>query len=437
MRSHLDNNISQMELYDKEIEKLFAFAPSYQVVGGEAYHPGLDAMINFDLFLGRPHLKYPTIHVAGTNGKGSVSHFLASILSSAGYKVGLYTSPHLIDFRERIRINGEMIPREEVLAFLDKSEGWIKEHRLSFFEITTGMAFSYFEKEGVDVAIIEVGLGGRLDSTNIITPELSIITSIGLDHCQLLGNSKEEVAFEKGGIIKKGVPVVVGEVTSSVEDVLTNLAKERGSEIYFSKGSSESAQGYNIDLSRMDLKGEYQRINLKTLFTALNILSESPRFSLLSKMDSSSISEAIYHTAKVTGLRGRWEKLSETPLVLCDIAHNSEGLSLVMSQLTELHAERGGRLVIIFGMVRDKDITGVGKLLPKSAEYIFTQAHGERAMPSDELSRLLGVGENGIITHSVGDAIKEYYSNSHPDDLLFIGGSSFVVAEALKFFIKN
>lgn len=439
MSTHYDSTNSTKR-YEQAIKRLFDYAPSYQVVGGKGYHPGLDAMINFDHLLGEPHLKYHTIHIAGTNGKGSVSHFLTSALMATGYKVGLYTSPHLLDFRERIKVNGEMIPSEDVLDFLDSNEEWIKEQKLSFFEITTGMAFTYFEKAGVDVAIIEVGLGGRLDSTNIITPKLSIITSIALDHCQLLGNSIEEIGFEKGGIIKNGVPVVVGEVSKSVKNLLFDIAQERDAPIYFSSDYLTQVDGSiyeKLDFSKMDLSGEYQRINLKTLLLAIAVLSKSPYFSLISKMESSSIAEALYHTAEVTGLRGRWERLSQAPLILCDIAHNPEGLSVVMSQLKELQSKRGGRMVIIFGMVRDKDISGVGKLLPKEAEYIFTQSPGERAMPADELSRLLGVGEEGITTHSVGDALKEYYSNFHPDDLVFIGGSSFVVAEALKYFPKK
>ena len=295
--------------YNKEIEWIFNRFPSYQRVGNRAFKPGLESMIEFDKLLGSPHKKFMTVHVAGTNGKGSVSHMLASVFASAGLKTGLYTSPHLIDFRERIRINGEMISKEEVLEFIEKRREFMIEHETSFFEITTAMAFDHFARNSVDIAVIETGLGGRLDSTNIITPELSIITNIAMDHCEYLGYTLPEIAFEKGGIIKDGVPVVVGEVLNNTRPIFDKISVERGSPLTYAQESrfkDVMPSDYEVDL-----KGDYQIHNIRTVLAALNVIGHNHKFTMLcgSGWSDLSIREGIKNAAKNTGLRGRWEKL--------------------------------------------------------------------------------------------------------------------------------
>lgn len=413
--------------YEKEIAALYAQSPSYQVVGGAAYHPGMKAMEDFDALLSHPHSKYKVIHVAGTNGKGSTSHLLASVLMACGLKVGLFTSPHLLDFRERIKLGGEMIPREDVLCFLQSYKEQIS--NLSFFEITSAMAFWYFAKAEVDVAIIEVGLGGRLDSTNIVSPILSIVTSIGLDHCDLLGDTLEKIAFEKGGIIKPGVPVVLGNIEEAPLRVLREIAGSRGAEVCCS-GDFDFDFDFEELLSLMDLKGSYQRYNLATVLVALGIV-----FPVLGLRPSSElVVSGIVAAARRTGFRGRWEKLSDKPLIYCDIAHNPQGVAPVMEQLMGLFdTGRFGRLVMIFGMVSNKDVEAVACLLPKDAEYIFTNARGARALAASDLARMLSVhGLRGVCTSSVKEALELYRSSALESDLVYIGGSSYVVAEALE-----
>lgn len=416
--------------YQKALDKLYNIAPSFQKVGKAGYNPGLDTMLSFAAFLGNPQRCFKSIHVAGTNGKGSVSSMIASVLMGLGYRVGLYTSPHLVDFRERIRVDGEMISQEKVLGFLDKSEQFIRENSPSFFEITTALAFEHFAQCNVDYAVIECGLGGRLDSTNIITPDLSVITSIGLDHTDILGNTEEKIAFEKGGIIKDGVPVVVGDVSDCVAKVLRGIAQERHSPISFVEEKFEFPD-VNLEnvLAQMDLKGWYQRGNLQTVIKALDLLLGF----------NPSMLESISCAAARCGLRGRWEILSERPLVVCDIAHNPHGMAPVMEQLKrESESRSDGKLFMVFGVMADKDLESVSGFLPRRGYFYFTQADSPRAMDCEELrNRLCSLGFEGESEKSIQNAVKKCLSQVDENDVVYIGGSSYVVAEALRLFEKN
>ncbi len=421
--------------YNEELEYIFNQFPSYQQVGKVAYKPGIETMIDFDKQLGYPHKKYATIHIAGTNGKGSVSHMIASVLAQTGAKVGLYTSPHLIDFRERIKINGEMISKEFVLDFILKWKPYMLEKKTSFFEITTAMAFDYFAKEKVDIAVIETGLGGRLDSTNILSPMLSIITNIALDHCEHLGFTIGEIAREKAGIIKAGTPVVIGEALNSTRAVFDRVAEDKDSLLIYAQDSRFK----NILASdyELDLKGEYQTHNIRTVLTALTLLGENPQFLKIvgEGWSDKNIRLGLKYAARNTSLRGRWEYLSENPPVICDTGHNANGLKIVFSQLRR---QKFTRLFIILGFVVEKDLNKIVGLLPQSAYYIFTQAKIGRALDSETLAdRCMAVGFKGKVIPTVSGAIEEYKKIYKDGDLLFIGGSTFVVAEAIEFFEKN
>lgn len=405
--------------YDQIIAKMMDKAPSYQVVGGKAYKPGLQTMLDFDKFLGHPSKKIKTIHVAGTNGKGSVSSFIAAALLKNGYKTGLYSSPHLVDFKERVRIDGQMISKEDVCEFWDKAESFINEKHPSFFEITTALAFYCFAKYNVNIAVIEVGLGGRLDSTNIITPLISVITSIAMDHMDVLGDTIEKIAFEKGGIIKQEIPAVIGSVPNEVRKVYKKISEERHSRVIF----TDDLQLPKVIYNDMDLRGDYQVYNLQTANVALKLLEILYKF----KFDSKVIKEAISHAGKIWHLRGRWEVLSLKPYVICDIAHNPQGLEFTMRQLSNI--PRIGRLIIIIGMVSNKDIDAVSHLLPKDAFYYYTNAQGSRALPAKQLAEKVGCP--GVICDSVENAINTYLEDSYSDDLVYIGGSSYVVGEVL------
>lgn len=421
--------------YQNKIDQLYKQSPSFQVVGGKAYHPGLDVMHSLDHFLSNPHKSYKTIHVTGTNGKGSVSSFLASVLAENGYSVGLYTSPHLADFRERAKIIKkvdnkifcEYVTKDFVVSFLDKIALFIEQNNPSFFEITTALAFDFFAYSKIDIAIIEVGLGGRLDSTNIITPILSVITSIGLDHMEILGDTLDKIAYEKGGIIKESIPVVVGKIDDSPLKVLKAIAENLNAPL----STFDESVIYNFPIKSMDLCGDYQVLNLSTTLTAINILSKigynlEPITNVL----------AICNAAKNTLFRGRWDKVHVSPTIYCDIAHNVHGLTPVMVQLSnEFSTGMYGRLVMIIGMASDKVNDQIKDLLPQNAEYYFTNAQGERAMPSDQLAeRFSGLGDKRYITSSVEEALKSYMSVSRPNDLVYVGGSSYVVAEVLTYF---
>lgn len=432
---------ADLSKYEKRIDSLFRIVPSFQKVGKAGYHPGIQTMERFDDYLGNPHRKFKTIHVAGTNGKGSVSSMLASVLMGLGYKVGLYTSPHLVDFRERIKVDGRMISREAVLDFLDRTDSFVSENDPSFFEITTAMAFDYFAGCEVDYAVVECGLGGRLDSTNIVNPVLSVITSIGLDHTDILGDTEEKIAYEKGGIIKPGVPVVVGAVSEAVQKVLSDIAQERGAEVHFTHPMSDEDSIIKAFLDeflpQMDLKGDYQGENLLTVMQAVRVL-----FPEISDSDLEIVMDSIFHAAKRTGFRGRWEVLSEKPFVVCDIAHNPHGIRPVMEQLCKVYSEalsksvgEKPKLYVVFGVMADKDLDTISGYLPREAYYFYTAADSPRAMAPCKLSEWMASRNfSGEETLGVVDAVRRCLSQASDNDVVYIGGSSYVVAEALKLF---
>lgn len=408
--------------YQEAIEYLFNSAPMFQNVGAGAYKEGLDNTNLLDRHFGHPHRSYKTIHVGGTNGKGSVSHTLASVLQSAGYKVGLYTSPHLVDFRERIRVNGEMISEQRVVGFVEEmiSSGLMEtEGGFSFFELTTALAFKYFEEAGVDIAVIEVGLGGRLDCTNIITPLLSIITNISFDHVQFLGNTLEKIAQEKAGIIKPGVPVVIGETNGEVKvrDVFALTANNLHSEISF-------ADELYHEPVESELKGDCQVRNTQTILTALDSLRKNyPDL----KITDEAIREGFLHVCEKTGLMGRWQTISQKPLVICDTGHNVAGWEYLSRQLDRMPRP----LHIIIGMVSDKDVTHVLKLMPHDAQYYFTQASVKRAMPVEQFA---AIGkECGLTGNSYPDVATAYANalQNVGNGSIFVGGSTFIVSDLL------
>lgn len=414
--------------YQETIEYLFNSTPVFEKIGAKAYKPGLQTTFALDDHFGHPHQKYKTIHIAGTNGKGSCSHTLAAILQSQGYKVGLYTSPHLVDFRERIRVNGECVTEQYVIDFVEENRAFFEPLHPSFFELTTAMALKYFAEQKVDYAVIEVGLGGRLDCTNIITPILSIITNISFDHTQFLGNTLAEIAGEKAGIIKPGVPVVIGEYLPETRPVFENKAKAENAPILFAQDFDadhrESSETFDVD---MELKGSYQERNKKTILTALHILSQKLAIS------DEAIREGFAHVCELTGLRGRWEKLNDTPLTICDTGHNLAGWSYLAPQINSVKAETKH---IVFGMVDDKDVVHVLQLLKEKLEnrvkYYWTQPSTKRAIPVEKLSELaLKLGLHGETYLSVKEAYNAAIKNAGKDDFVFVGGSSYVVADLL------
>ena len=414
--------------YQETTEYLFNSTPVFEKIGAKAYKPGLQTTFALDEHFGHPHQKYKTIHIAGTNGKGSCSHTLAAILQSQGYKVGLYTSPHLVDFRERIRVNGECVPEQYVIDFVEENRAFFEPLHPSFFELTTAMALKYFAEQKVDYAVIEVGLGGRLDCTNIITPILSIITNISFDHTQFLGNTLAEIAGEKAGIIKPGVPVVIGEYLPETRPVFENKAKEEKAPILFAQDFDtnhlESSETCDVD---MELKGSYQERNKKTILAALHILRQKLAIS------DEAIREGFAHVCELTGLRGRWEKLNDAPLTICDTGHNLAGWSYLAPQINAVKAETKH---IVFGMVDDKDVAHVLQLLKEKLEnrvkYYWTQPSTKRAIPVEKLSELaLKLGLHGSLYHSVNEAYNAALENAEKGDFIFVGGSSYVVADLL------
>ena len=389
----------------------------YQRVGKAAYKADLSATLNLAEYLKNPENNFKSVHVAGTNGKGSTSHMLASVFQEAGYKTGLYTSPHLRDFRERIKVNGKMIPKQYVSEFVENHKPYFEKNKLSFFEMTVGLAFDYFRKEKVDIAIVEVGMGGRLDSTNIITPEVSVITNIGLDHPQFLGNTLEKVASEKAGIIKDRVPVVIGEMLPETKPVFEEIASERNAEILFAEA---------IDSSNLtsDLKGLYQQKNIKTVLATLRILQKRGW-----NISEENIQKGLLNTIKNTGLMGRWQVLGENPKVICDTGHNREGLQLVMEQLSKESFEK---LHIVLGVVSDKDLASVLPLFPKDAVYYFCKPNIPRGLDASLLlSQARGFGLVGEDYISIKNAYLVAIKAASAKDLIFVGGSTFVVAEVL------
>jgi len=424
--------------YEEAIQYLYNCLPVFHHVGGTAYKPGLDNTISLMNALGNPHKCFRSIHIAGTNGKGSVSHMLAAVLQSAGYKVGLYTSPHLVDFGERIRINGDMIEQQDVVDFVENNKGLFEEIQPSFFEVTMAMAFNYFADCEVDIAVIEVGLGGRLDSTNIIQPELSVITNISFDHIGFLGDTLEKIAFEKAGIIKANTPVVIGEVIPETKSVFEIKAKQENAPILYAENQlsvifkeyhnqkmiveSSDNKRYTVDLC-----GLYQLKNIATTLTAIEQLNK-----LNFKVSDEHVAVGLENTCELTGLEGRWQKLQQNPLVIADTGHNVAGIQYVVEQLK---LQNYKTLRIIIGMVNDKDISAVLALLPKEAVYYFTQASIERALPAELLQiQAESAGLSGNAYLSVEEAIKSAITDSSTDDLVFVGGSNFIVGEALIYF---
>ena len=432
--------------YQETIDYLYSRLPMFSRIGAAAIKPNLDNTIAICAFLGHPEKKIKTIHIAGTNGKGSTSHMLASIFQEAGYKTGLYTSPHLYDFRERIKVNGQMCSQDFVIDFTNKIKPCIEKIEPSFFEITVGMAFEYFAQKKVDIAIIETGLGGRLDSTNVIEPELSIITNIGFDHMALLGNTLEAIASEKAGIIKKETPVVIGASDIDTKKVFEDKASKENAPIYFVEEFIEfkSFQNnwqnalfeFNQPLIHLldaplfpknftvecDLPAKYQAKNLKAVLVATQLLS-----TMGWKLTANKVMKALSQIKKNNGLMGRWECIQESPRVILDVAHNEHGVHALLEQLTSLHYQQ---LHIVTGMVKDKDVQSVLKLLPKNALYYFTQSHIPRALPVHELAdQAADIGLNGQSFEDVNLALKEAIKNANHQDLILVIGSVFLVAE--------
>jgi len=425
--------------YSETIEFLYNSLPVFHRIGGAAYKASLNNTLRLDEYFDHPHKKFKTIHIAGTNGKGSVSHMLASVLQAAGYRTGLYTSPHLKDYRERIRVDGKEIAEDDVVNFIEQHMKILDEVRPSFFEMSVAMAFDYFARMEVDIAVIEVGMGGRLDSTNIIKPLLSVITNISLDHTQFLGKTISEIAGEKAGIIKPGVPVVIGETQLESTNVFLEKAGEGASQIYFADQKYSAfilevnAHCQNFELTDLkgnkfilqaDLLGSYQKKNIVTVYTALlELMKHFP------KLNAETIHAGIREAALNTGLRGRWEILHYNPLVICDTAHNEAGLKIVTEQLEKMTFRE---LHFVFGTVKDKDPENVLSILPKNARYYFTRAEIPRALDEQSLEKAAGrFGLKGKAYPTVKLAIESAKKQASGDDLIFIGGSNFVVAEAL------
>ena len=403
--------------YQETVDWMFRQLPMYQHIGGKAYKVDLSNIKKLSAHLQDPHKKFRTVHVAGTNGKGSVSHMLASILQESGYKVGLYTSPHLKDFRERIKVDGEEIEKAAVTEFIKKNKSFFEQEQMSFFEMTVGMAFNYFAAEKVDIAVVEVGLGGRLDSTNIISPELSVITNIGLDHTSILGNTLAAIAAEKAGIIKPKTPVVIGERQEETLPVFTRIAQERNAAIYL-------AENYSGNIPGSDLKGYYQKKNIRTVLEAVEVLRKT----------NPGISEAVVENGlqnviRNTGLRGRWEILQENPKVICDTAHNREGLLYAMQQLRE---EQFSALKFVLGVVNDKDLNAILPLLPQNAEYFFCRPNIPRGMDAEILQKdAAQKGLFGEVYNSVPEAYEAALRKASTSDVIYVGGSTFTVAEII------
>jgi dihydrofolate synthase/folylpolyglutamate synthase len=403
--------------YQDTVNWMFKQLPIFQNQGKSAYKSDLTNTILLVNHLNNPQKYFKSIHVAGTNGKGSTSHMLASVFQEAGYKVGLYTSPHLKDFRERIKINGNFVSEQFVIEFINKNKPFFESHNLSFFEMTVGMAFDYFSNQKVDIAIIEVGLGGRLDSTNIITPLVSVITNIGLDHMQFLGNTLEAIAYEKAGIIKSNVSVVIGETQAETKSVFSEVAKQNRSDISF-------ADENVYESFESDLKGNYQIHNIKTVIQALKKLPKNGF-----KISKENIKSGLLNVIKNTGLRGRWEVLQHHPKVICDVAHNKEGLTYVIKQLEE---ETYQNLHLVFGVVNDKDLNSILPLLPKKATYYFCKPNIERGFNAENLKQIFNdYGLVGNSYPSVNQAYDDAKKKAQSNDLIYVGGSTFVVAEII------
>lgn len=422
--------------YNEAIEYLYRQLPMFSRIGAAAYKPGLDTSLNLDKYFNHPHRNFKSIHIGGTNGKGSTSHMLAAILQSEGYKVGLYTSPHLVDFRERIRVNGEMIPQEEVVRFVEQFIACDYDGHPSFFELTMMMAFDYFSRAKVDYAIIEVGMGGRLDSTNIITPIGCVITNISWDHTQFLGETLPQIATEKAGIIKKDIPVVIGEADDEIKEVFKNKALSVGTSITFAEEQSYIKEFVSTDnftdtfgkTFSCQLSGDYQRKNINTVRSAIEMLR-----SLGIKISDASIENGYRNVCSLTGLAGRWMQLAQSPLTICDTGHNQAGLQYNLKQLDHLIATRtNAKLHIVMGFVADKDIEHIIQLFPKNATYYISNAQIPRALPVDQLAeKCSSIGLEFTKYSTVESAYIAAKNAASDNDIIYIGGSTFVVADLL------
>ncbi len=425
--------------YEETLSYLYNVAPLFQNIGQGAYKEGLENTRALDAHFGHPHEAFRTIHVAGTNGKGSCSHTLAAILQAAGYKVGLYTSPHLVDFRERIRVNGKKIPEQRVIDFVARERSFFEPLNPSFFELVTALAFQYFKEEEVDMAVVEVGLGGRLDCTNIIQPEISIITNISFDHTQFLGDTLEKIASEKAGIIKPAIPVVIGETNGhpEVRKVFFDKALGTNSSIRFADEEDEIIESQSTTSGGRqyrtrhfgniegELGGLCQEANTATILTAIEEIQKQGIFHITNE----DIQEGFQKVCELTGLMGRWQRINERPLVICDTGHNVGGLTYIAEQLKSLSPN----LRIVVGMVSDKDVRTSLSLLPKDATYYFTQASVKRALPAEQIAALgHELGLKGEAYANVGEAYRAAMAQSDEKDAIFVGGSSFVVADLLK-----
>lgn len=422
--------------YLETVNYLFNIAPVFEHIGASAYKEGLDNTYLLDEHFGHPHRKFKSIHIAGTNGKGSCSHTLAAILQNDGYKVGLYTSPHIMDFRERIKINGECISKEYVIEFVNQEKSLFEKIHPSFFEVTTALAFKYFAEQHVDYAIIEVGLGGRLDCTNIITPILSIITNISFDHTNFLGNTLEKIAKEKAGIIKPNIPVIIGETTNETKPVFKSCAENMNAEIIYADENDEiisftmnenggityNTKSYGI--IQGELGGLYQKKNTNTILHAVKFLYKQHIIK-----NTGSINNGFYNVCRLTGLIGRWQKIGSNPSVICDTGHNVGGWTYISRQL---QVQKYNKLHIVFGMVNDKDVDGVMCLLPKNAHYYFTKPQSKRAILEKDIQRKAMMhGLAGDCYNDVPSAYTAAKKMATPDDMIFIGGSSYIVSDLL------
>lgn len=432
--------------YQQTLDYLYTSQPAFHQVGAAAYKPGLGNTLSLMQHLGNPHTQLRAVHIAGTNGKGSTSHLIAAALQAQGYKVGLFTSPHLVDFRERIRINGQMIPQQQVVDFVTDNRSFLDQLRPSFFETTMALAFWYFVEQKVDIAVIEVGLGGRLDSTNVLTPLLSVITNIGIDHTEFLGDTLAQIAAEKAGIMKLNVPCVIGEVTDDIYPIFEERARAceiwgEGPEttdcrIWFANQCGFMRKRRLREASQCQLVGDYQQNNLQTAFVALQVLRNICGIAL----DTQAIAKGFAHVCDLTGLRGRWETISTLPLTICDTGHNSHGIRYVAEQLYSLLAERrvtypDAQLRIVLGMVNDKDIDDVLALLPVDAVYYFTQPHTSRALSAEAMySKWMALHPDHLASRyyeQALEALRLAQSEASSADIIFVGGSNYLVGELL------
>ena len=396
---------------------MYGKLPMYQNIGGSAYKKDLINITKLSEYLNNPHNSFKSVHIAGTNGKGSTAHMIASILQEGKYKVGLYTSPHLKDFRERIKINGKMINKDFVTDFILKNMDFFNQNSFSFFEMTVGMAFEYFKKNSVDIAIIETGMGGRLDSTNIISPELSVITNVSMDHVKFLGNTIEDIAIEKAGIIKSHIPVVIGEKQNDVSNVFINKAEEKKSKIFF-------AEDFNIKEYECELKGSYQKKNIKTALVAIELLNDTEI-----KINEKNIIDGLNKIIQNTGIRGRWEIIGNKPLIICDVAHNIDALSIVINDIMSI---KSNKIHFVLGFVNDKNLDSIVDIFPESSNYYFAKPNIERGLDELELQELFKNNNRiGESYSSIEQAFKSAIKQSDPNDVIYIGGSTFVVSEVI------